>query len=96
MVTKYSSSPSELFVVEIVGLAKINLPLELSILNRVISSPLGNDQVTSFAAENIEIDINNFLKSLNDNNLAINNQHCPRSSVLTLGQRTQSLSNKSF
>ena len=57
MVTKYSSLPSELFVVEIVGLAKINSPLELSILNRAISSPLGNDQVTSSEAENIAIDV---------------------------------------
>ena len=55
--TTYSLSPSELVVEEFVGFAKNNSPLELSILNLVISSPLGNDQVTSSEAENVAIDV---------------------------------------
>ena len=55
--TTYSLSPSELVVEEFVGLAKNNSPLELLILNRVISSPLGNDQETSLEVENVAMDV---------------------------------------
>ena len=55
--TIYSLFPSELFVEVRVGLAKNNSPLELLILNLVISSPLVNDHETSLAVENFRIDV---------------------------------------
>ena len=55
--TIYSLFPSELFVEVRVGLAKNNSPLELLILNLVISSPLVNDHETSLTVENFKIDV---------------------------------------